>query len=88
MKGEHLLQLHMARDGFDAALQYPTRYSAEDNITLEVDIRLNRYIAQTQVRKGAWRGILCPRVQVGVWRPPSEAWLARSGFFTSHSAWC
>eukprot|EP00903_Cladosiphon_okamuranus_P017641 g16248.t1 len=48
LKGEHLLQLHMTRDDFDAALQYPTRYRAEDNVTLEVDIRLNRYIAQTQ----------------------------------------
>lgn len=48
-QGEHLLQFHMARDSTDAALQYPTRYLAEENFTLETDIRLNRYIAQTQV---------------------------------------
>ncbi|CAB1112949.1 unnamed protein product [Ectocarpus sp. CCAP 1310/34] len=48
LQGEHLLQFHMARDSTDAVLQYPTRYLAEDNFTLETDIRLNRYIAQTQ----------------------------------------
>lgn len=52
LKGEHLLQFHMARDSSDAALQYPTRYVAEDNFTLDVDIRLNRYIAQTQASMG------------------------------------
>lgn len=50
LKGDYLLQFHMARDDSDASLQYPTRYLAEDNVTLEIDIRLNRYIAQTQVR--------------------------------------
>lgn len=49
LKGEHLLQFDMARDSSDAALHYPTRYLAEDNVTLEVNIRLNRYVTQTQV---------------------------------------
>lgn len=49
LKGEHLLQLHMARESSDVTLQYPTRYLAEDNVSLEIDVRLNRYIAQAQV---------------------------------------
>lgn len=53
LKGGQLLQFHMARDGVDAALQYPTRYLAADNFTMEVDIRLNRYIAQTQASRYA-----------------------------------
>lgn len=85
LKGEHLLQLHMARDDFDAALQYPTRYSAEDNITLEVDIRLNRYIAQTKVRKGAWRGILRPRVSNRCLGATQRS-VTRSAFFPSQPA--
>ncbi|CAM9656283.1 unnamed protein product [Ascophyllum nodosum] len=48
LKGQYLLQLHMARDSSDAALQYPTRYLAGENVTLEIDIRLNRYITQAQ----------------------------------------
>ncbi|CAM9090652.1 unnamed protein product, partial [Laminaria digitata] len=48
LQGEHLLQFHMARDSDDAALQYPTRYRAEDNTTFDTDIRLNRYLSQTQ----------------------------------------
>ena len=50
LKGEHLLQFEMARADSDATLQYPTRYRAEDNFTMDVDIRLNRYIAQAQAR--------------------------------------
>lgn len=53
LKGDQLLQFHMARDSDDAALQYPTRYFAADNFTMEVDIRLNRYIAQMQARRYA-----------------------------------
>lgn len=49
LQGEHLLQLHMVRDSRDVYLQYPTRYSAEDNITIGIEIRLNRYTTQTQV---------------------------------------
>lgn len=48
LQAEFLLQFHMARDSSDSSLQYPTRYLAEDNTTLDVDIRLNRYITQTQ----------------------------------------
>lgn len=51
LNAEHLLQFHMARDNLDSSLQYPTRYLAEDNTTFAIDIRLNRYVAQTQV----WR---------------------------------
>lgn len=49
LQGDHLLQFHMARDSSDAALQYPIRYRAEDNTTFDTDIRLNRYLSQTQV---------------------------------------
>lgn len=49
LNAEHLLQFHMARDSSDSSLQYPTRYLAEDNTTFDIDVRLNRYIAQTQV---------------------------------------
>lgn len=49
LKGEHLLQLHMARERSDVTLQYPTRYLAGDNVGLEIDIHLNRYTAQPQV---------------------------------------
>lgn len=49
LKGDHLLQLHMARESSYVTLQYPTRYLAGDIISLEIDIRLNRYTAQAQV---------------------------------------
>lgn len=51
LEGDHLLQFKMVRDSSDAYLCYPTRYTAEDNATFDVNIRLNRYIAQTQVWK-------------------------------------
>lgn len=73
LRGEHLLQFHMTREGYDAALQYPTRYRAEDNVTLEVGIRLNRYIAQTQVRKGKRRGTCTQVCQVGIRGAPKSA---------------
>ncbi len=58
LKGEHLLLLEMARDDSDATLQYPIRYRAEDNFTMDVDIRLNRYIVQTQARFEARYGAI------------------------------
>ncbi|CAM9257644.1 unnamed protein product [Scytosiphon promiscuus] len=53
LAGEQLLQFHMARESADESLQYPTRHFAADNFTNEVDIRLNRYIAQTQASRHA-----------------------------------